>query len=147
MLHNGAQRVAVSCHHDGLASLKVWDDRVTPVGQGAFQHIFETLRTRNRLAGVTRIGVLAELGTELNLGRRHVIGPTPLHKQVLAVFVTDSLLVQALQGAVVPFVQPPRAAHRNPVPVARVQRQVSGHNRAAQQGSVQDIRQDAFLLK
>ena len=55
------------------------------------------------------------------------------------------LLVLALERAVVALVEPPVAAHRDPVPVRRVEREVRGGDRAPQHRGVDDVGQQAGL--
>ena len=56
-------------------------------------------------------------------------------------------LVLALQRAVVPLVQPPGPAHRDPGPVGGVQRQLGGPDGAALQRGVHDVRQQPGLAQ
>ena len=49
------------------------------------------------------------------------------------------LLVLALERAVVALVEPPRPAHRDPVPVGRVEGEVRGVDRAPLHGGVHDV--------
>jgi hypothetical protein len=80
------------------------------------------------------------------LSRRwDVVGAPPQHELFVAELGPDRRLVLALQRAVVPFVQPPTAPHRQPVQVGGVQRQLGGPDRAAQQRGVQHGRFDAVL--
>src|SRR5665647_725176 len=62
---------------------------------------------------------------------------------LVAVLLTDLLLVLALQGAVVALVEPPAALHRDPVPVGGVKGQVRARDGAAEQRGVHDVRRDA----
>ena len=57
--------------------------------------------------------------------RRGVVRAAPEHELLLAELLEGLLLVLALQRAVVPLVEPPRAPHRDPVPVGRVEGEVS----------------------
>ena len=90
--------------HDGLAGLDLGNDGGFPVRQQTGDNVLEALGGRYRLAGVTRVSVLAELATSLDGRRRHIVGTTPEHELLLAVLVADFLLVLALQGAVVTLV-------------------------------------------
>ena len=56
-------------------------------------------------------------------------------------------LVLALERAVVPLVEPPRAAHRDPRPVRRVERDLGGADRALEHRRVHDVGQHAVLAR
>ena len=76
--------------------------------------------------GVARVAGLRVLVVVVDRRRRDVVGAAPEHELLLAVLLEGLLLVLALQRAVVPLVEPPGAAHRDPVPVGRVEREVGG---------------------
>src|SRR5262249_29533016 len=57
------------------------------------------------------------------------------------------LLVLALQCAVVALVEPPRAAHRDPVPVGDVQRDLSRADGPPQHRGVHEVRQQVVLAQ
>src|SRR5699024_10231659 len=143
VLDDGAQGVAVRRQQDNLARLQIRDDLLLPVRQGPLQHVLETFRVRDGLTGIPVVGVLGVLAAGLDRRRRHIVGAPPGHELLLAELVTDLLLVLALQGAVVPLVQAPGTLDVDPVPFGDVQGEVRGGDGAAQQGGVNDVRQDA----
>ena len=75
--------------------------------------------------------------------RRDVVGPAPEHELLVAVLLPRLRLVLALQGAVVPLVQPPRPPDRQPQQVRGVQRDVGGLDGPGQHRGVHDIRPQA----
>ena len=123
-------------------------DALLPVGEEALDDVLEALGLRQLVAevGVLRVLVLGELGAELDLGRRRVVGAAPGHELLLAVLLADLRLVHALQRAVVALVQAPVALDGDPVAVGRIQGEVRGHDGAALQRGVHDIGEDAGLL-
>ena len=66
VLDNGAQGVAVRGNQNHLAGLNLRDNGLLPVGQQALQDVLKALGDRNGLTGVARVGVLGELGSQLN---------------------------------------------------------------------------------
>ena len=107
--------------------------------------VLEALGARHGLeqVGVARVADLAELVVVGQRRRRRVVGAAPEHELLVAELVAHRGLVLALQRAVVPLVEPPRPAHRHPVPVGGVERDVRGADRAAQQRGVHDVGQQA----
>src|SRR4028119_2113099 len=69
------------------------------------------------------------------------VGPAPRRALLLAVRGEGGGLVLALQRAVVPLVEPPGAAHRDPLPVGGGQRQLGGADRPPAQRGGRDPRQ------
>ena len=102
-------------------------------------------RTSGGSAGVARV---VELRVRVVLGerrRRRVVGAAPQHELLLAELGEGLGLVLALQRAVVPLVEPPRAAHRDPHPIGRVERQLGGADRPPLQRRVHDVGEQAVL--
>src|SRR5690606_36671133 len=148
VLHQRAQRVAVGGDEHGLAGGEVGLDALLPVRQEALDDVLEALGLGQLVteARVLRVLVLRERGAELDRRLRGVVGAAPGHQLLLAVLLADLALVQTLQGAVVTLVEAPVALDGDPVTVRGVQGQVRGHDRAALEGGVDHIREDAGLL-
>ena len=91
-----------------------------------------------RVPGVAGLGVLVGVADRR---RRGVVGAPPQHELLLAVGLQGLLLVLALQIAVVPLVEPPGPANRDPVPVGRIQGQVGRRDGPTQQRGVQHVGQ------
>src|SRR5690606_23050844 len=89
--------------------------------------------------GVPLVTDLAEVAVIGQQRRRHVELPAPQLELLGAELLQGLGLVLALQSAVVTLVEPPGALHRNPQAVRRVQRDVRGLDRAAEQRRVQHI--------
>ena len=98
-------------------------------------------------AGVARVAGLVVLAAELDRRRRGVERAAPQHELLVAVLVPGRSLVETLQRAVVPLVEPPVAPHRDPVPVRCVERQVGRGDGAAQHRGVHDGRQNSLVLQ
>src|SRR5438874_11023067 len=75
-----------------------------------------------------------------------VVAATPELDFVLAVLVGGLLLVQALERAIVPLVQPPAALDRNPRHLHLRERELRGLDRAQQQRLMDDTRPQPGLL-
>ena len=125
VLHQRAQRVAVRGDQHGLpAAAGRARSRRTSTGS-----IRSTTSLRHSVRGTSSVGQrrvarvvdLAELVVVGDRRRRHVVGAAPEHELLLAVLLERLLLVLALQRAVVPLVEPPRAPDRDPVPVDGVE--------------------------
>jgi hypothetical protein len=72
--------------------------------------------------GSSRVARVAYLGQRVVVGerrRRDVVGPAPEHELLVAELLARLRLVLALQGAVVPLVQPPGPAYRQPAAARR----------------------------
>ena len=72
-------------------------------------------------------------------GRRDVVAPAPDFDLRLAVFRRRLRLVQPLQCAVVPFVQPPVVHDGNPHPVEHVEHNPQGPDGALEHGRVRQV--------
>ena len=121
-----AQAVAVRGDQHRAAGPQVGDDAGLPVGQHPGDDVLEALGAGHLVAevGVPRVADLGELVVVVQRRRGHVEAAAPEHELLLAVLRERLLLVLALEGAVVPLVEPPGAAHRDPVPVGRVEGEV-----------------------
>ncbi len=134
--------------HDPVGA-QVGDDRGVPVGEHPRDHVLEALRRGHLVAevGVPDVAGLGELVVGLDRRGRYVEGAAPEHELLLAVLLERLLLVLALERAVVPLVEPPRAAHRDPRPAGRFQRELGRPDRAPQHRGVHDVRQHPVLLE
>src|SRR5271166_360494 len=120
VLDQGPQRVAVRDDEYASAGQQVRHDRVVPVRQQPGGDLPEVLRAGlgvgrdSSVAGVAELGVLS---LRAERWRRGVVRPAPAHELPLAVLLEHLGFVPALQRPVVPSVEPPGPAHRNPVAV------------------------------
>src|SRR5699024_1892663 len=143
VLDQRAQGVAVRDDEGSLRGLETRLDLGLVVRDKALDDVLPARRARAlRKDGVGVVGGLRVLASNLDLRRRGVVAATPGHELLLAVLVASLCLVQALQRTVVPLVEAPVALHRDPVAVRLVQRDIRGHDRAAQQRGEQDGRLD-----
>ncbi len=114
----------MSGDQDGLTRLQVGDDRVVPVRQHPLEDVLQALRSRQQLWGQSRVARVADLRELVVIGegrRRCVVRTPPQHELLLAELVQCLFLVLALQRAVVPLVETPGTADRDPLTVARRQ--------------------------
>src|ERR1700761_1236132 len=124
VLDQGAQRVAVRHDQDRAAGPEVGHDLVVPVRQHPGQHVLEALGTRpglGRQDGVARVGRLGELVVVGDRRRRDVVGTAPEHELLVTELGPGLGFVFALQGAVMPLVQPPGPPDREPEQARLVQ--------------------------
>jgi hypothetical protein len=148
VLHQGTQRVAVGGHQHDTVPAQVRHDRVVPVGQQPPDDILEALGARHRLEQVRIPGVgCGALLVIRQRRRRRVVRPAPAHELLIAELRVDRHPVHALQRAIVPLVEPPRTAHRDPVPVRDVEADLGSPDRAAKQRGVQHVRKQVVLDK
>ncbi len=118
-----------------------------PVGQEALDDVLEALGARHLLAqvGVARVARLRPLVVVLDRRWRYVEAAPPGHELLLAVLLEGLLLVLALQSAVVPLVEPPRAPDRDPVTLGHVEGEVGRGDGAPQQRGVHDVGEQVVL--
>ena len=129
---------------DSLPRLQAWLDLGLVVRDEALHDILQALGARNlRQVGVAHVVGLRVLAIHVDLRRRGVVAAAPGHELLFAVLIAGLGLVQALQRTVVALVEAPVALHRDPVAVRLVQRDIRGHDRAAQQRGEQDGRLDS----
>ena len=102
-------------------------------------------RTSGGRNGVLRVVELGALVVDVERRRRRVVRAAPPHELLLAELGQRLRLVLALQRAVVPLVQPPRPAHRDPQPVGGVEGQFGGADRPPLQRRVHDAGQQVVL--
>src|SRR5580658_2042016 len=129
VLDQGAQGVAVGDDYYGLVAVQLGHDRVVPVREHAGHDVLEALGARPGLGRQDGVAGLVGLGQGIvvgNGGWGHVVGAAPQHELLVAELPPGRGLVLALQGAVVPLVQPPGPAYRQPEQVRLLQRQVGG---------------------
>ena len=136
------------CHQNGLACCQVGLDVRLPVGEHTAQNVLEALGAGSVLnVGVTRVVCLRVGVVVVQRGRRNVVGTTPGHELLVAVFLTNLGLVLTLQGAVVTLVQAPGALDGNPQAVRCIQGDVCGVDSATLQGGVHNIGEDVALCQ
>src|ERR1700712_1806547 len=117
----------MSRHERRAPGEEVRNDRVIPVGQYAIEYVLQALSERNDVRsqlGVTLVNP-ARL-TLLDHRRRGVIRAAPFLELLIAVFRLGRGLVQPLQSAVVPLIEPPGAPDRHPQPPALLERERRG---------------------
>ena len=109
MLDKGTEGVAMGGNDDVLSGLEVGSDLVLPVREYAVEGGGEGLGEVlvEGVAGVPRVVGGVVLGGGVNGGRGDVVRPAPDEDLLLAVLVDGLLLVEALEGAVVTFVELP----------------------------------------
>ena len=103
-----------------------------------------SLGVRARVARVVRRVALVVDGQRR---RRNVVAAAPDLGLRLAVLRGGLRLVQPLQRAVVPLVQPPALGHRNPEQVERVERDPERLDRALQHRRVRDVEDVAAVAQ
>ena len=135
-------------NQNGLACCEVGLDVRLPVGKHTAQNVLQALGARSvlniRVAGVVclRVGVVV-----IQRGRRNVVGTTPRHELLVAVFLADLGLILTLQSTVVTLVQTPGALDGNPQAVCSIQCKVCGVDCATLQGGVNNIGEDVALCQ
>jgi len=148
VLDQGPQRVAVRDDQHAAAGQQIRNDRVVPVRQQPRGDVAQGFAARLHLwrkHGVAGIVQLELPGFRGERRRGDVVRATPEPKLPVAVLPKHLVLVPALQRSVVPAVEPPRAAHRDPVAVRGRQGEVSGADRPLLQGRVHEGGQHAVL--
>src|SRR5882762_30184 len=96
---------------------QVGDDGVIPVRKHPLDHVLQALGAWQKLGwqrGIPRVVRRVALIRRFEVGWPHVVAPAPHLYLVYAVPLRGLCLVQALQRAVVPLVQPPAATHWDP---------------------------------
>src|SRR3712207_5753856 len=110
MFHNSTQAVAVSSNDDVVVFLQTWEYFTFPIrhhtGNGVFQ------RFGAWYVGIGHLSVASVLGSAVGIVfcqwvRGHIEAATPDEHLLIAEFGSGLGLVQALQVAVVLFVQAP----------------------------------------
>jgi hypothetical protein len=132
-------------HPDQLVLPQVWDDDVIPVGQLPLDDIFEAFRARDRVKKVRVPGVACLTALVPQRRGRSVVRTASEHELLVAELVTHLNPVLPLQRTVVSFVEPPRTAYRNPVPIRDVEGDLGGPDSATKQGSVHYLRKQVVL--
>ena len=122
-----------------LPASQVVEDRAVQVGLHPGDDVGQALGLGGAVAEIGIPGVvgLGELVGVADRRRRGVVRAAPEHELLLAVLLQGLLLVLALQVAVVPLVEPPGPADRDPVPVGRIEREVGRGDGPTQQRGVQ----------
>ena len=107
-------------------------------GQHAGHHVGQALRRRQHVGGEQAVAGVVDrvLGAvEPDRRRGHVVAAAPDLGLLGTVLLGGRLLVEALQGAVVPLVEPPVPLHREPHLTQRLQREVGRDHRPRQQAT------------
>jgi hypothetical protein len=141
VLDQGPQRVAVRDDEHAAAGQQVRHDRVVPVRQRPRGDVAQGFGTRLRLRrqhGVARVVPLELPGLRGERRRGDVVRAAPEPELPLAVLPEHLVLILALQCPVVPTVEPPGPAHRDPVAVRGGQGEAGGADRAMLQGCVHE---------
>src|SRR5271165_3477453 len=139
VLDQRPQRVAVRDDEHASVGQQVRHDGVVPVGQQPRGDLPEGLRARPGLGREQLVAGVAELGVLSRRAERRwrgVIRPAPRHELLLAVVGAHLGLVPALQRPVVPPVEPPGPADRDPVAVRGRQGEVGRPDRPPLQRGV-----------
>ena len=145
VLDQGAEAVAVRHHEHDSTGSQVGHDGVVPVGQHPHHDVLETLSPRQnvrrqRCVAMIMAGVPFVAGVQRR--RPHVVTAPPDLDLLLAEPFGGLSLVQALEGPIVPLVQPPGAVHRKPGQLQDFERAVGRLNRSQKHRGVQDTRPD-----
>ena len=133
-------------HRDIAARDELRDDARLPEGLHARQRLLERFGGRQQRRVDLRVArvearVARVVGVERR--RRDVVAAAPdLHLR-LAVARHGLGLVESLQRAVVAFVEPPAALHRDPHPVHGVEHDPEGADGALEHRGVGDVHRDA----
>ena len=120
----GSERIAVRGDENALAGFNRGFDHLFPIGDDAGHRILEAFRRGNvhgghvRVTGVVQSTAFVAFGERIR-GRR--VGAAPDQNLSLAEFLRGFRFVEALQSAVVAFVQAPGVLNRDPHLVKFVQ--------------------------
>src|SRR5664280_2004083 len=150
MLHERAQAVAMSRDEHLLSAREARDDRVVPVREEAVHDDREALGGREDLRRKTRIASIEpRVGGVLRVEgrRRDRVAAPPLEELLVAVLLRRLLLVEALERAVVPLVQAPRALDGNPELVELLEDDLRREDRARQERGVETVEAESLCLE
>ena len=149
-LHDGAEAVAVGHHQHSLPLFYARDDGIVPVGKHSIDGRLQAFGPRKLLRFQVAISlVVAGMArvAGLELGRRNIVAPSPDLHLVLPVFLHCFQLVEALQRAVVPLVEPPILDDRDVVAIEFLSRIVEGLNGPREDRGVAEIELIAVLVQ
>ena len=135
---------------DAFARLDFRRDGLMPVRQKSINRVLQTLGQGDiRLIHVRIANVVAgvALVTLLHGRRRHIVRTPPDEHLIFTVFLGGLRLVQSLQGAVVPLVQAPIAAHRQPHLIQLLQRQPQRADGAFEYGRISLVEDEPVFLE
>ena len=121
-----------------------------PIGEETLHGVLEAFGARELGGGQVCIARVAGLQARIVFRQwrwRRVVGTTPDQHLLVAEFGGSFSLVEALQRAVVAFVEPPRVLYRNPHPVHFLEYGPQGLDRAAQHRGIGDVEGKAFLFQ
>src|SRR5664280_1442292 len=150
MLHERAQAVAMSRDEHLLSAREARDDRVVPVREEAVHDDREALGGREELRREARVArVEARMAGVLRVEgrRRDRVAAPPLEELLVAVLLRRLLLVEALERAVVPLVQAPRALDGNPELVELLEDDLRSEDRARQERGVETVEAESLCLE
>ncbi len=142
VLDQRPQRIAVGGNQHASTRTNVRRNRVLPVRHEARHRIFERFgrgQVGRRQRRVARVPSRMSRVVRLERRWRHVVAAPPDLRLRLAVFCGRLRLVEPLQRAVVPLVQPPASNHGNPEQVELVERDPASANRALEDRRVRDV--------
>lgn len=117
VLDNSSERVTMGDDNDALALDDLRADLVIPVREHALDGVLKALGPGEAVRGeVVESTVVSgvSLVVEVKLGRRNVVGTTPLEDLIITVDLGSLGLVEPLEGAVGAFVQSPRLVVGDP---------------------------------
>jgi hypothetical protein len=147
VLHQRAERIAVSGDEHGLAGAQGRGDRGLVIGQDAGDGVLEALGRRNGDPGVARIAGEIERAARFQHRRRGVEAAAPDLHLVLAVLGRRLGLVQPGKPAVVTLVQAPVLGFGNPHAACRLEREVERADRTGLHGGEGERRKHALLAQ
>mmetsp|Transcript_62039 Transcript_62039/g.146951 ORF Transcript_62039/g.146951 Transcript_62039/m.146951 type:complete len:261 (+) Transcript_62039:2422-3204(+) len=150
VLDQGPDAVAVGRDQHALAALDGWGNGLVPERQHAGDRVLQAFGQRDVggvQAAVAAVAAFAARVGRLQGRRRGVVAAAPDQHLLVAVLLGHVGLVQALQRAVVAFVQAPGVAHRQPGAVHLVQAVPQRPDRALEHRGVGDVEVVAGFLQ
>src|SRR5690242_2213901 len=145
-----AQRIAVRDDDRSYTRGHVRGDCLAPAGKKARDGILEAFgagQLRGAQAGVTRVRARIARVRELQRRRRNIVAAAPDEHLLIAELARHFGLVEALQRAVVPFIEAPAPVHRDPHQVHLVLHQPERADRALEHGGVRDVESETLLAQ
>ena len=150
MFDEGSEGVAVRGDDDALAGLHSGRDFFVPEREEAVDGVLEALGERELIlgdAGVAGIVAGPALVGFFQSRWRDVVAAAPNEDLVVAEFRSGLAFVEALERAVVAFVQAPVFFHGNPKLVEFGEDAPEGVERTLEDGDIGDVEREAFLLE
>gem|GEM_PF-7061317 len=146
ILHDGAQTVSVGCYHHLASSHQAGNDHFIPKGHGAGYRVFQGFTERDLRffeVSITRVFAGIAFVVLTQGGRWHIIASAPDQHLFIAVFLGSFGLVQALQRAIMPFVQPPVVMNRSMHQIHLIQSEPEGADGTFEGGGVGFVKAEA----